>query len=136
MKRLFDWWFKIAFIFPNGMWIFLGWLFLSAPFAFIHKTIKILVLLFLTLFTFFGSVFLKYQKIKSEQPTVFPNSYDNRLWHAGSLEGCTGYVRGQIEWCVIDDDGGICIALCPGKEEAEEIARRLNGPENKGEQES
>ena len=57
----------------------------------------------------------------------FPDSYDNRLWSAQSLVGCNGYQKGKLEWAITDDDGGICIALCPTKEYAEEIARRLNG---------
>jgi len=55
------------------------------------------------------------------------NSYDSRLWHASILNGCDGYLKGKLEWAVIDDDGGICIALCPNKTDAEVIAEKLNG---------
>jgi len=56
----------------------------------------------------------------------YPNSYENRLWHSSSLKDCIGYVEGQMEYCVVDEDG-ICIALCSTKEDADEIAKRLNG---------
>ena len=57
----------------------------------------------------------------------YPDAYRNRLWHASSLNGCVGYVEGKAEWAVVDADGGICVATCSNKKDADEVAKRLNG---------
>ena len=58
---------------------------------------------------------------------IFPHSYDNRIWNAVSLEGTDIYKKDNIEYGVVDDDGGVMIAFCPNKEYAEAIASKLNG---------
>ena len=63
----------------------------------------------------------------SEEHIYYPDAYQNRIWHSSSLDGCTGYVEYKAEWCVADGDGGICIALCSSKEDADAIVERLNG---------
>jgi len=46
-----------------------------------------------------------------------------------SLKGCNGYDKGFIEYGVVDDDGGIMIAFCRTKKDADLIAAKLNGKE-------
>ena len=58
---------------------------------------------------------------------IYPNSYDRRVWMSTSLEGCVGYKKGAIEYGIVDDDGGIMIAFCRFKKDADEIANKLNG---------
>ena len=51
-------------------------------------------------------------------------------WHASSLRGCVGYKKGQSEWAIVDDDGGICLCTCHNKEFANKICESLNETES------
>ena len=61
---------------------------------------------------------------------IYPNSYDNRIWIAVSLEGTDIYQKGSIEYGISDDDGGLMIAFCQNKPDADAIVDRLNGKGN------